>query len=210
MKSIEVMGKNVDEAIENALNELKVGKDRVDIEIIDEGTKGLFNFLGAKPAKVKVTVKRDYIEEARVFLRQVLDSMNIMAEIRIKEENDNVHIFLSGANMGTIIGYRGETLDSLQYLVSLVVNKHHEVSYKRVILDAENYRQKREETLKRVAEKTAYKVRKNHRAYKLEAMNPYERRIIHSALQDKEDIYTYSEGEEPYRRVVIDMKKESR
>ena len=108
--------------------------------------------------------------------------------------------------MGNVIGYRGETLDSLQYLVSLVINKNHEIAYKRVVLDVENYRAKREETLKRVAEKTAYKVKKINRAYKLEPMNPYERRIIHSALQDKEGIFTYSEGEEPYRRVVVDIK----
>ena len=109
--------------------------------------------------------------------------------------------------MGLVIGYRGETLDSLQYLVSLVVNKDHSEAYKRVTLDTENYRKKREETLIKVAEKTAYKVKKTGRPYKLEPMNPYERRIIHSALQDYSEISTYSEGEEPYRRIVISMKK---
>ncbi|MGL4109913.1 RNA-binding cell elongation regulator Jag/EloR [Clostridium sp. LP20] len=210
MKSIEMMGKTVDEALNKALEQLNVSKDRVDIKIIDEGSKGLFNLIGGKPAKIKVTVKRDYIEEARVFLRQVLESMNIKSEISIEEEGNIIYINLAGSNMGTIIGYRGETLDALQYLVSLVVNKNHETSYKRVVLDTENYRQKREETLKRVAEKTAYKVRRSGRAYKLEPMNPYERRIIHSVLQGKDDIRTYSEGEEPYRRIVVDIKKESR
>ena len=109
--------------------------------------------------------------------------------------------------MGLIIGYRGETLDSLQYLTSLVINKNHEDEYIRVSLDTENYRQKREETLIKVAQKTAYKVRKSGRAYKLEPMNPYERRIIHSALQDYNDINTYSEGEEPFRRVVVSIKR---
>ena len=109
--------------------------------------------------------------------------------------------------MIVLICYRGETLDSLQYLVSLVVNKNHDNPYKRVVLDAENYRHKREETLIRVAQKTAYKVKKSGRPYKLEPMNPYERRIIHSALQEYTDINTHSEGEEPYRRIVISLKK---
>lgn len=109
--------------------------------------------------------------------------------------------------MGLIIGYRGETLDSLQYLLSLVVNKNHNNIYKKVVLDVENYRKKREETLIKVAQKVAYKVRKSKRPYKLEPMNPYERRIIHSTLQEFNDIITYSEGEEPFRRVIISLKK---
>ena len=210
MKSIEMIGKSVDEALDNALSELKVSKDKVKFEVIDEGSKGLFNFIGAKPAKIRVTVNRDYIEEARTFLRQILDQMDVKAEIRIKEEHDVIMISLAGPKMGNIIGYRGETLDSIQYLVSLVVNKGHDIPYKRVILDTENYRKKREETLKRVADKTAYKVKKRGKAYKLEPMNPYERRIIHSQLQDRDDVYTYSEGEEPYRRVVVDLRNESK
>ena len=110
--------------------------------------------------------------------------------------------------MGLIIGYRGETLDSIQYLVSLVVNKHYELPHKKVILDTENYRSKREETLKGVALKSAAKVIKSKKAFKLEPMNPYERRIIHSALQDNKNVNTYSEGEEPFRRVVIELKKD--
>jgi spoIIIJ-associated protein len=109
--------------------------------------------------------------------------------------------------MGILIGYRGETLDSLQYLISLVINKGHEAEYKRVVLDTENYRLKREETLKRLARKIADKVKRTSRAVKLEPMNPYERRVIHSALQNDLDINTYSEGEEPFRRVVVDLKK---
>ena len=117
-------------------------------------------------------------------------------------------INLSGKKMGLIIGYRGETLDSIQYLVSLVVNKHHELPHKKVILDTENYRSKREETLKGVAIKTAARVKKTGKAFKLEPMNPYERRIIHSALQEDTDVDTFSEGEEPFRRVVIELKKD--
>ena len=207
MKTIEMTGKTVDEALKNALDELKLTKENVDVEIIDEGSKGLFNLIGAKPAKVRVTKKPDSIDNAKKFLTDVLNSMNIKADINIKEENDVVNINLCGDKMGLVIGYRGETLDSLQYLVSLVINKNHENPYKRVVLDAENYRSKREETLVRVAQKPANKVRKSKRPYKLEPMNPYERRIIHSALQEYNDINTYSEGEEPFRRIVISFKK---
>ena len=207
MKIIEVTGKTVEEALKHALDELKLTKDKVDVEIINEGSKGLFNLIGTKPAKIKVTKKPEPIDNAKEFLINVLSSMNIDAEIRINEENDVIKIDLSGPKMGLVIGYRGETLDSLQYLVSLVINKNHNNSYKRVVLDAENYRKKREETLIRVAQKSAYKVRKSQRPYKLEPMNPYERRVIHAALQGRSNICTYSEGEEPYRRIVVDLKK---
>lgn len=207
MKTIEMTGKTVEEALKNALEQLKLTKDKVDVEIIDEGSKGLFNLIGTKPAKIKVTKKFDCVDSAKQFLKDVLKSMNIEANIDIKEENDTININLFGPKMGLVIGYRGETLDSLQYLVSLVVNKNHDNPYKRVVLDAENYRSKREETLVRVAQKTAYKVRKSGRPYKLEPMNPYERRVIHSALQEYSDINTYSEGEEPFRRIVISLKK---
>ncbi|MCB2300593.1 RNA-binding cell elongation regulator Jag/EloR [Clostridium tagluense] len=207
MKIIEMMGKNVEDAIGNALKELKVTRDKVKIETIDEGSKGFLNIIGVKPAKIRVTVKRDSLYEAKNFLTEVLNSMSMKAEINLKDENNEIRIELIGPNMGLLIGYRGETLDSLQYLVSLVVNKSHDEEYKRVILDTENYRAKREETLKRLASKIAYKVRVSGRVLKLEPMNPYERRIIHSTLQNDSYIYTFSEGEEPYRRVVVDLKK---
>lgn len=207
MKTIEMTGKTVEEALKHALDELNLTKDKVDVEVIDEGSKGLFNLIGTKPAKVRVTAKPDSLDDTKTFLVSVLRSMDINADIDIKEENDIININLKGPKMGLVIGYRGETLDSLQYLVSLVVNKNHENSYKRVVLDAENYRQKREETLIKVAQKTAYKVKKSGRPYKLEPMNPYERRIIHSALQEYTDIKTYSEGEEPFRRIIISLKK---
>ena len=207
MKIIEVTGKNVEDAISNALIELKVTRDKVEVETLEEGSKGFLNIIGVKPAKVKVTVKRNNIDAAKTFLEEVLQSMDMSAEVKIKEENGEVRIDLVGPNMGLLIGYRGETLDSLQYLVSLVVNKNHNDEYKRVILDTENYRAKREETLKRLASKIAYKVRVSGRVLKLEPMNPYERRIIHSTLQNDSFVYTFSEGDEPYRRVVVDLKK---
>lgn len=207
MRIIETNGKTVDEALENALRELKVDKDRVTVEVIDEGSRGFLNLIGSKPAKIRVTVKRNAAEDARVFLQDVLKAMNITAELEISEENNKLSINISGDKMGLVIGYRGETLDSLQYLTSLVVNKNQDDEYIRVSIDTENYRRKREETLKRVAQKTAYKVKKSGRPYKLEPMNPYERRIIHSTLQGYNDINTYSEGEEPFRRVIVSLKK---
>lgn len=207
MKTIEMTGKTIEDAVKNALNELKVTEEKIEYEVLEEGSKGLFKLLGAKPAKIRVKVKRDYIYEAKTFLREVLNTMGIKSEIRIKEENDAIRISLTGPDMGILIGYRGETLDSLQYLVSLVVNKGHETAYKRVVLDTENYRSKREETLKRLAQKVAGTVRRTGKLIRLEPMNPYERRIIHSALQEDRFVQTYSEGDEPYRRVVVDLKK---
>lgn len=207
MKILEMTGKTIDEALENALRELKLTKEMVDYEVLEEGSKGFLNFIGTKPARIKVIVKHNYKDDVEDFLRNLLNNMNVKAEISIKEENESIFINLTGPKMGTIIGYRGETLDAIQYLCSLVANKDSNNPYKKVVLDTENYRKKREETLIRVAEKTAYKVRKNNRAYKLEPMNPYERRIIHSALQDNEFVYTFSEGDEPNRKVVVDIRK---
>jgi len=207
MKCIEIEGKNVDTAIENALEKLNVDRNRVEVQILDEGNKGFLKF-GARPAKVKVTVKRDSILEAKAFLTDVLEKMNVKAEVFVTEEKDNLKIDLKGDDMGIIIGYRGETLDSLQYLVSIVVNKGHEGEYKRVVLDTENYRAKREEKLKSLAIKLAHRVAKTKKAFRLEPMNPYERRIIHATLQEDRYVDTYSEGAEPYRRVVIEVKRD--
>ncbi|WP_346873851.1 RNA-binding cell elongation regulator Jag/EloR [Clostridium sp. UBA5988] len=207
MKSIEIIGRTAEEAIQNALRELNVTEEKVTIEVLEEGSKGFLNIIGVKPAKVKVTLKRDYIGDAKKFLRDILNAMNVKAEIHIKEENNEVNINLVGPNMGVLIGYRGETLDSLQYLLSLVVNKNHDETYKRVILDTVNYRQNRQETLKKLALKMGDKVRINGKTLKLEPMNPYERRVIHSTLQNNAYVTTHSEGDEPYRRVVIELKK---
>ncbi len=207
MKIIEISGKNVQEALANALVQLNVTEDKVDVEILEEGSKGIFNLIGTKPAKIRVTQKRDSIDEVNTFIKDVISAMGVDAQVNIIEENDCINIQLSGEKMGLVIGYRGETLDSLQYLASLVANKDHEKPYKKVVLDAENYRKKRHETLTKVAQKTAEKVKKTGRPYRLEPMNPYERRIIHSALQDYTQINTYSEGDEPFRRIVVSLKR---
>lgn len=207
MKSIESTGKNVEEAINNALNNLNATKEKVNIEVIDEGSKGILSIIGKREAKVKVTLKKDYISEARDFLKSIFTNMGLMVEIRIKEVNNCLNINLSGANMGILIGYRGETLDSIQYLVGLVINKGNDGQYKRVLIDTENYRGRREETLRRLANRIAHKVKIERKSIALEPMNPYERRIIHSELQNDEKIMTYSQGDEPYRRVIVDLKK---
>lgn len=204
MKSIEVEGKNIEDALEKALNELNTTKEKINFEIIDPGAKGLFNVIGFKPARIRVSMKYDYIEEARKFIANILKCVGLTAEISITEKDDAININLYGNKMGLIIGYRGETLDSIQYLLSLVVNKSHDIPHKKVILDTENYRSKREETLKGVAIKSANRVIKTRKTLKLEPMNPYERRIIHFALQDNNLVNTYSEGEEPFRRIVIE------
>ena len=207
MKSIEVEGKNIEDALEKALNELNTTKEKINFEIIDPGAKGLFNVIGFKPARIRVSMKYDYIEEARKFIANILKCVGLTAEISITEKDDAININLYGKKMGLIIGYRGETLDSIQYLLSLVVNKSHDIPHKKVILDTENYRSKREETLKGVAIKSANRVIKTRKTLKLEPMNPYERRVIHSELQNNDFVRTFSEGEEPYRRVVVELKK---
>lgn len=207
MKNIEITGKTVDDAIESGLKELGVKKEKVEIEIIEQGSRGLFGRIGVKPAKVKLTLKNDYEAVARVFLRDLLDKMNIKCEIHIKDENDVLKVDLVGPDMGILIGYRGETLDSIQYLLSLVVNKENkEHEYKRVVVDTEHYRRKREETLIRLANRLAYKVKRYNKSITLEPMNPYERRIIHAALQNNPEVTTHSVGDEPYRKVVIELK----
>ncbi len=148
MKVIEMTGKTIEEAINHGLKELNTSEDKVEIKVIDEGSKGFLNFIGTRPAKIEMKLKKDYEKEVRDFLESILKSMDVEAKISIKEKKDVIKIDLSGPDMGIIIGYRGETLDSLQYLVSLVINKDQSCDYKRVILDTENYRDKREETLK--------------------------------------------------------------
>lgn len=207
MNCVEAKGKNVEEAISNALLELKTTRDQVDIEVIEEGSKGFLGIIGSKVAVVRVKLKRDYKKEAKEFLRKILNHMNVKCEIKIDERDSVLYINLLGPNMGIVIGHRGDTLDALQYLVTLAINKGNKDEYKRVIIDTENYRQRREKTLIRLAEKVAYNVRKSGKCRKLEPMNPYERRIIHTELQNNPYVYTFSEGEEPYRRVVIDVKK---
>jgi len=202
---IEKTGKTVQEAIDLALEELQCNIDDVDIEVLEEGTKGIFGLIGNKVAKVRVTVKESNVDKAKEFLASVLEKMKVDAEITAEETEDSILLKVKGDDIGIVIGRRGETLDALQYLTSLVINKNRE-QYKRVIIDIENYRQKREETLIKLANRLADRVVKYKKNITLEPMNPYERRVIHSSLQDHKYVETYSIGEEPNRKVVITLK----
>lgn len=206
MKSVEKIDKTVAEAISSALQELNTTRDRVEVEVLEEPSKGLFGLFGSKPAKVKVTLKEDIGEKATEFLSKVLKDMKIESKLNVNLKGKTLHIEILAKDSGILIGRRGQTLDALQYLVSLVINSGKE-EYTRVILDTENYRKKREQTLIRLANKLGHKVKKVKKSVRLEPMNPYERRIIHSALQNDPKIGTKSEGEEPYRRVVIFLNK---
>lgn len=249
MKSIEKVGKTVDDAITEALIELGASTDQVDIEVISKGSKGLLGF-GAKDAKVRVTLKEveeelevkeireiipekvsineevkvnvtetqgdsedtvvvskqeveQVIKNAECFLNKLLKQMDVECTVQSEViHNNRISMSLEGKNMGIIIGKRGETLDAIQYLVNIVANKERK-EYIKIMLDTENYRARREETLRKLAFKLSKKVQKSRKPIILEPMNPYDRRIIHSALQDSKFVKTHSEGKEPFRKVVI-------
>ncbi|MBQ2980595.1 MAG: protein jag [Lachnospiraceae bacterium] len=209
-------GKNVDDALTKALVELGVTSDKVEYEVVEKGSNGILG-IGSKPAKINVKIKEEkpiVVEEAPAdieaviveFLSKVFDAMNLTVKINVNITEESVDVDLVGDDMGVLIGKRGQTLDSLQYLVSLVVNKKSD-KYLRVKLDTENYRERRKETLENLAKNIAFKVKRTKRAVSLEPMNPYERRVIHSALQNDKYVTTKSEGEEPFRHVVVMLKK---
>lgn len=267
----EKWGRDVDEAVKLALEDLKVSIDEVDVTVLEEPSRGFFG-IGSKLALVRVEkkkkeepkpeqpapvyeapvaepVKETVKEEARpkqnkekknrqkatkenktkkpelsvlreepeeeltvledhkaiTFLREVIKEMGLDCEVSGKMGKETIYLNIQGKDSGTIIGKRGQTLDSIQYLVSLVVNKDQN-KYTRVVVDAENYRAKRERTLEALAYRLATKVSKSRRPVKLEPMNPYERKVIHATLQNHPHVTTRSEGEDPYRRVIIELK----
>ena len=210
MEFIEVSAKTVNEAITEACQKLGVTSDRLDYEVVEEGSSGFLG-IGSKPAVIKAAVKVEEVsieDKAKAFLNDVFAAMNmeVIIDVKYDEAEREMDIDLSGDEMGVLIGKRGQTLDSLQYLVSLVINKDVE-DYIRVKVDTENYRERRKETLENLAKNIAYKVKRTRRPVSLEPMNPYERRIIHSALQNDKYVTTHSEGEEPFRKVVVTLKK---
>ncbi|WP_209661623.1 RNA-binding cell elongation regulator Jag/EloR [Acetoanaerobium pronyense] len=207
MKSVEKIGKSKEEAIELALKELNAEKDDIEIEVLEEGSKGFLGFLGAKDFKIRATLKDNYEKTTRNFLNDIFDSLDIIADINLDFKGDTLKVSVIGDSAGQLIGRRGESLDALQLLLGLAVNKKRD-GYIKVLLDIENYREKREESLVRYANKMARTAVKQRRNIRLEPMNPYERRIVHSALQSDSYVTTYSEGEEPFRKVVISVKKQ--
>ena len=243
MEYIEFTGKTVDDAITEACQKFTVTSDRLEYEVVEKGTSGIFGF-AAKPAVIKARVydpnapkeevKAEAKEEAKAetkkaevkeeaksdakeekkdsapvpaadpkeFLSKVFAAMNMEVGIEVETDGNEMNIDLSGNDMGVLIGKRGQTLDSLQYLTSIVVNKGQK-EYIRVKIDTENYRSRRKDTLENLAKNLAYKAMRTRNAVSLEPMNPYERRIIHSALQNDKYVTTHSEGEEPFRKVII-------
>ena len=207
MEFMEFSAKTVNDCITNACQKFVVSSDKLEYEIVTEGSTGFLGF-NVKPAIIKARVKSSVDETVKEFLNKVFEAMklNVVIDIKYNEENATMDIDLSGDEMGVLIGKRGATLDSLQYLVSLVANKEAD-NYIRVKVDTENYRQRRKDTLENLAKNISYKVKRTKRSVSLEPMNPYERRIIHSALQNDRFVTTHSEGDEPFRRVVVTLKR---
>ena len=208
MDYIEFTGKTVDDALTNALVDLGITSDQIDYEVLEKGSSGFLGF-NSKPAKIKARKKYTVTDHIKNFLSQVFNAMGLEVEIMINASADEENVYdveLKGAEMGVLIGKRGQTLDSLQYLTNLAINKHSD-TYTRVKLDTEDYRKRRKDTLENLAKNIAYKVKRTKKPVSLEPMNPFERRVIHSALQNDRYVSTHSEGDEPYRHVVITLKR---
>ncbi len=207
MEFKEFKAKTVEEALTNASMELGVASTELDYEVVEKGSSGFLG-IGAKPAIIKAKKKDSFLDEIQTYLDNLFKAMEVESKVTIDYDKDEgvMNIDVAGPDMGILIGKRGQTLDALQYLISLFVNKKSE-SYIRVKLDTENYRQRRKDTLENLARNIAFKVKRTRRSFTLEPMNPYERRIIHSSLQNDKYVATRSEGEEPYRKVVVYLKK---
>lgn len=209
MKSLEIRSKTKDEAINKALEQLNVKSEDLKIEVLENPSKGFLGFLGAKDGLYKFTVieKETEVDIAKSFVENILKNSNIEADLSVTQEGNVIKVDIKGEEASVLIGRRGETLDSIQLLTGLALNKINKNSNMRVLVDIENYRSKREESLIRYAHKVAREVAKTKKTKKLDYMNPYERRIIHSALQNNKTVSTYSEGTDPYRRLVIEYIK---
>ena len=205
MKTLEATGKTYEEALMAGLAQMGLPSDKVDVEVLEEGSKGFLG-IGAKPYRLRLTKKDTPPLRAEEFLQNVTELMGLDVVLDVQDEEEALRIEMQGDNQGILIGHRGETLDALQYLTSLLVNKGGK-DYRRVTLDTEGYRAKREQTLINLANRMAAKVQRSGRRMVLEPMNPYERRILHATLQDNPHVTTHSEGEEPNRRVVIAPKR---
>lgn len=207
MEFIEISAKNVDDAITQATVQLGITSDQLEYEVLDKGSTGFLG-IGSKNAVIKARKKFSTDENVVEFLSSIFDAMKMEVEIlvAVNEEEHIIEVELKGDDMGILIGKRGQTLDSLQYLTNLAINKHSDEYYK-VKIDTEDYRKRRKETLENLAKNIAYKVKRTKRPVSLEPMNPFERRIIHSALQNDRYVTTHSEGDEPYRHVVVTLKK---
>ena len=205
MISVETTGKTVEEAILMAVAQLGTRRDKLEIEVLSEPETALFGIIKKKEARIRATKKMDVAETAKVYLEELFDKMGVDARATVMVTEDTVNAELSGERLGVLIGKRGETLDAIRYLLSLHIGKLYENKYK-IVVDTEGYLAKREESLQKLAISTAHKVKKTRRKIALRPMNSYERRIVHSALQDDPYVKTISEGEEPYRKVIVVLK----
>ena len=209
MDFIEVSAKTYDEAVTEALVKLGLTSDQVKIEVLDKGSSGFLG-IGAKPVKIKVTKNLTVDGYLNKFLSDIFEAMKmeVTVHMHIDEEKRSISIDLEGNEMGVLSGKRGQTLDSLQLLVNNAVHKNFETYYK-VKIDTENYRVRRKETLENLAKNVAYKVKRTKHSVTLEPMNPFERRVIHSALQNDKYVMTHSEGDEPFRHIVVSLKRQN-
>ncbi len=205
MNKITVTGKSIEEAVKSGLERLQTTEDRVKINILDQPTKGLFGLLGSKEAKVELELLPDPVDEVVVFLQKVFDAMKVPVRIDREDHKDGTTLNLSGPELGILIGRRGQTLDSLQFLANIVANRFTDM-HMRIILDAENFRERRKKTLESLSVRLAGRVVKTSKDVVLEPMSPQERKVIHTFLQDHPKVQTFSRGEEPNRRVVITLK----
>ena len=203
---LEISAKTVDEALTEALIKLETTSDQIEYEVIEKESSGLLG-LFSKPAKIRVCKKESVEDKVRNFLADLFEKMEIEVDLDYKEEDGVIDIELKGNEMGLLIGKRGQTLDSIQFLTSLVANNNRE-DYVKIKMDTENYRERRRQTIENLAKNIANKVKKTRKPAYLEPMNPYERRIIHAVLQNDKYVETYSEGEEPFRKVVVNISKE--
>jgi spoIIIJ-associated protein len=205
MKKIVVSGKSVEDAVKLGLTELNTTEDRVKISVLQHGSKGLFGLIGAKEAKVELEVIPDTLEQTILFLNDVFLAMNLEVQVDKKVSEEGISFNLVGTDLGILIGRRGQTLDSLQYLVNIVANRFSK-THLRIILDAESFRERRKKTLEELASRLAGRVIRFKKEVVLEPMSPQERKIIHFQLQDHALVKTFSKGEEPNRRVVIALR----
>ena len=213
--SLELRSKSQEEAIQKAIEQVNVDKEDIEdikVEVIEEPSKGFLGFIGAKDGLYKITLIEKQIEIkeidiAKEFIETMLHNAKINADVIATQEDNLIKINIKGKEATCLIGRRGETLDAVQFLTGLALNKINKDSHSRVLVDIENYREKREQSLIRYANKVAREVAKTKKTKKLDYMNPYERRIVHSALQNDKYVITYSEGTDPYRRLVIEYKR---
>ena len=207
-KRIDIKSKTKEEAIQSALLQLGVEEKDIEVNVIQNPSKGFLGLIGAKEGIYEITViKKEEIDIAKEFVENILLKSKINAKVNATQEENLIKISIEGKDATCLIGRRGETLDAVQFLTGLALNKINKDSHMRVIVDIENYRSKREQSLVRYARKVAREVAKTRRTKKLDYMNPYERRIVHSALQNDKYVITYSEGTDPYRRLVIEYKR---